>query len=124
MVQARLLRARLSAEDAVAFLVGLERIHVDDVLRPLRRLADLGLTRGGLALPRPRTAAGLHPRGKEPRQAGAGEVRRDEAGLWSESEHVEAVVPRAERVSLPVRAMDDAVAGTYLVDIAVLPREP
>src|SRR4029453_18804101 len=124
VVHPRLLSARLSREDPVALLVGLERVDVDDVLRPLARFAHLRLARRDLLLPRMPALTGLHPGPPEPRHTGPRQGRVSVIAAPAEDEHVEAVVSPPQRVRLFAGPVGDAVALANLVPLAVLPREP
>src|SRR5919197_1561341 len=59
-----------------------------------------------------------------PHDARARQVAHLGVGPHAEREHIEALVAGDERVRLLAREMDEAVTGTDLVRLALLPRQP
>ena len=93
------------------------------LLRPHSRLADLEVA--GLRLLVPRIAA-LAGSTSSSRAGDAGARQRvgPVAAGAAERQHVEPIGPSAQRVRLAPSSVDDAVALTDLLDLAVLPGEP
>src|SRR5262249_26457816 len=98
----------------------LDVVEVDDRRRPLSRVRPLEVLP---AVERMGPPARLDPRGVEPRDADLRQVGTRHATSRPVDEHVEAAVAAAERVGLAQRGVDEAVAGTDLVRLAVLPGE-
>ena len=105
----------------------LDGVDVHDPPGARRGNDELGRAGAGLAFPGRRVAAGAHPARAVPREAGPGQVGAAAANALAEGEHVEAVRPRLQRVSLPPGQVDEAVARADLVGgralALVLPRE-
>ncbi len=123
VVQPGALGAGLARKDAVTLLVGLEGVQVDDVLRPLGGLGDLGLASGCLSLPGVVALARLDPAATEPGDACSRQRGVAVVPVRPVDEHVEAVVAGAERVRLAAGPVDDAVALPNHVHLPVLPGE-
>ena len=103
--------ARASSRQRAAVVIALDIVDVHDARRACADLLHLRLPGRGLALPWMLADAGLDPRAAEPGHARAWKVCGLGLHPGPEREHVETVVPSAQRVERP-HAVDDAVAGT------------
>src|SRR5436190_4722897 len=104
-----------------AAVVALELVEVHDRARARTRLGPLEVL---LAVERMLALPGLGPRREEPVAAGLRQVAAAGPVPLAEREHLEAAVTGAEGMRLAPRRVHEAVAGTHLVGLAVLPREP
>ena len=101
----------------------LDLIDVEDVRRPLGRLAVDKSRRLGLSIPGI-VDASLDPGPAEPDRAGPRQPAEIRGVPGAEDEVIEPVRAGHEGVLELVGPMDDAVARAYLVHLLVLPREP
>src|SRR5206468_2598660 len=104
----------------------LEAQAVDEVRDPARArrdLADLGLARRSLPLTRMRPAH-FHPAGAHPRDSRARENGVSLRPALAVGEDVEALRAGAKSVGMLLREVDENVAPTDLVGLAILPRDP
>ena len=108
---------------AVLKALELDLVDVEDVRRPRRRFAVSERLACGLDVPGV-VVASLDPRPPEPDRARARQPADFGRVTRAESEVLEPLLARDERVLVLVGAVDHTVARSYLVDVPVLPGEP
>src|SRR5512132_2852456 len=122
--EAALLRTGSISEHTITLCIGLQRVDVDDVPRPLGDLADLRLADRSLAAVGILALAGLRPRRSEPGNARARQMRGIAASPPAVGDERQPFRPCPKGVRLPPRPVHEAVAGPHLIGLAVLPGEP